>query len=160
MASWQNFPNMLRWLNIGATKKSILKSQEELVTFLDMAASRQFARPFGGSVRGFRQRPANWGSVLVPRFAASEGTVISAPPAILIRGVNVPAPAWDGRRCRLPALLCDPQRSLIPGNSWSQQSVHHFICGHQDEHLDSRWDPGDASVSSASVAVVTVRLFL
>ena len=33
----------------------------------------QFARPFGGSVCGFRQRLANWGSVLVRRFAASEG---------------------------------------------------------------------------------------
>ena len=42
---------------------------------------------------------------------------------------------------------------LKPGNSWSQQSVHHFIRGRQDEQLDSRWDPGDASVSSVSVAV-------
>ena len=34
---------------------------------------------------------------------------------------------------------------LKPGNSWSQQSVHHFIRGRQDEQLDSRWDPGDAA---------------
>ena len=27
---------------------------------------------------GFRQRPANWRSVLVRRFSASEGTLISA----------------------------------------------------------------------------------
>ena len=34
---------------------------------------------------------------------------------------------------------------LKPGNSWSQQSVHHFICRRQDERLDSRWDPGAAA---------------
>ena len=45
------------------------------------------------------------------------------------------------------------QGVLKPGNSWSQQSVHHFICGRQDEQLESHWDPGDASVSSVSVAV-------
>ena len=45
-------------------------------------------------------------------------------------------------------------------NSWSQQSVHHFICGLQYEQRDSRWDPGDASVSSVSVAVFIVRLLL
>ena len=28
------------------------------------------------------------------------------------------------------------QGVLKPGNSWSQQSVHHFICGRQDEQLD------------------------
>ena len=42
---------------------------------------------------------------------------------------------------------------LKPRNSWSQQSVHHFIHRRQDEQLHSRWDPGDASVSSDSVAV-------
>ena len=45
---------------------------------------------------------------------------------------------------------------LKPG---SQQSVHHFI-REQDEKLDSRWDPGDASISSVSVAVFVVRLLL
>ena len=49
---------------------------------------------------------------------------------------------------------------LKPGNSWSQQSVHHFIHGRQDEQLDSRWDPGDASGSSVSVAVFFVHLLL
>ena len=49
---------------------------------------------------------------------------------------------------------------LKPGNSWSQQSVHHFIRRRQDEQLDSRWDPGDASVSSVSVAVFVVHLLL
>ena len=39
-------------------------------------------RPFGSSVRGFRQRAANWWSVLVHRFSASEGTLVSASPAI------------------------------------------------------------------------------
>ena len=39
---------------------------------------------------------------------------------------------------------------LKPGNSWSQQSVHHFIHGRQDEQLDSCWDPGDAASSSGS----------
>ena len=34
--------------------------------------------PFGSSVRGFRQRAAYWGSVLVRQFAASECTLISA----------------------------------------------------------------------------------
>ena len=34
---------------------------------------------------------------------------------------------------------------LKPRNSWLQQSVHHFISGHEDEQLDSRWDPGDAA---------------
>ena len=34
---------------------------------------------------------------------------------------------------------------LKPGNSWSQQSVHHFIRGHQDEQVDSCRDPGDAA---------------
>ena len=33
---------------------------------------------------------------------------------------------------------------LKPGNSWSQQSVHHFIQGRSNEQLDSRWDSGDA----------------
>ena len=52
----------------------------------------------------------------------------------------------NGRRCQWPALLCDPQPgSLKPGNSWSQQSVHHVIHGRQDEQLDSCWDPGDAA---------------
>ena len=50
--------------------------------FLDRPPSSQIARPFGGLVRGFRQRPANWGSVLVHRFSTSEGTLISASPAI------------------------------------------------------------------------------
>ena len=59
------------------------------------------------------------------------------------------ATAWDGRSCQWPALLCD-----------SQQSVHHFIRGRQDEQLDSCWDPGDASVSSVSVAVWLVCLLL
>ena len=36
----------------------------------------------GGSARGFRQRAANWGSVVVCWFSASEGTLISASPAI------------------------------------------------------------------------------
>ena len=49
---------------------------------------------------------------------------------------------------------------LKPGNSWSQQSVHHFIHGCQDEQLESRWDVGDASVSSVSMAAFTVRLLL
>ena len=34
------------------------------------------------SERPIRQRPANWGSVLVRRFSASDGTLISASPAI------------------------------------------------------------------------------
>ena len=50
--------------------------------FLERAPSRQFAHPFGGSVHGFRQRPANWGSVLVRRFSTSEGTLTSTSPAI------------------------------------------------------------------------------
>ena len=50
--------------------------------FLDRAPNSQFVRPFGGSVRGFRQRAANWGSVVVHRFSASEGTLISTSPAI------------------------------------------------------------------------------
>ena len=43
--------------------------------FFDMAASHQFARPFGGSVRCFRQRVTCSGSVLVRRFVGSEGNV-------------------------------------------------------------------------------------
>ena len=45
---------------------------------------------------------------------------------------------------------------LKPRNSWSQQSVHHFIRGHEYEQLDSHWDPGDASVSWVSVAVLVM----
>ena len=50
------------------------------------------------------------------------------------------------------------QGVLKPGNSWSQQLVHHFIHGCQDEQLESRRDQGDASVSSVSVTVLVVRL--
>ena len=32
-------------------------------------------------------------------------------------------------------------------------AVHHFNRERQDEQLESRWDPGDAGVSSVSVAV-------
>ena len=77
--------------------------------FLDRAARHQFGCSFGGSVRVFRQRMANWGSALVRRFSASEGTIISASSAIQKRGGNVPASAWGGRKCWWPALLCDPQ---------------------------------------------------
>ena len=45
-------------------------------------------------------------------------------------------------------------------HSWSQQSVHHFIRGRQDEQLDSCWDPGDVSISSVSAAVFVVCLLL
>ena len=40
---------------------------------------------------------------------------------------------------------------LKPGNSWSQQSVHHFMRGHQHEQQESPCDPGDASVSLVSL---------
>ena len=34
----------------------------------------------------------------------------------------------------MTCVLCDPQPVVLkPGNSWSQQSVHHFICVHQDD---------------------------
>ena len=48
----------------------------------DRAPSRQFAPSFGGSVCLFRQRAANWVSVLVRRFSTSEGTLISTLTAI------------------------------------------------------------------------------
>ena len=72
--------------------------------------------------------------------------------AIQIRGVNVPAIAWDGRRCQWLALLWDPQLGTAVG----QQSDHHLIPKHQDEQLDCCWDQGDASISSITVASVVV----
>ena len=55
------------------------------------------------------------------------------PPPLLCK--SKPSVAWDGQRCGV----------LKPGNSWSQQSVHHFTCGLQDEQLDSSRDPGAAA---------------
>ena len=47
-----------------------------------------------------------------------------------------------------------------PGNSWSQQSVHRFVRGRQDEQLESHRDLGDATAATVSVAVFIVRVLL
>ena len=105
---------------------------------------------------GFRQKTVNWESVLVWQFAASESTLIT-----------FMSPLPSNSKMSMCRQLCEmgggiddvhccathSREVLKQGNSWSQQSVHHFICRHQDERLDSRWDPGDASISSVSVAV-------
>ena len=91
--------------------------------FSHWAASRQFGRPFCGLVRGFRQKAINWVSVLVRQFDASEGTLFSTSIAMLISNcVRWPEVSmtctWEFQNQK---------------NSWSQQSVHHFIRGRQDE---------------------------
>ena len=62
------------------------------------------------------------------------------PPQLLCKYVvDMLVIAWDGRRCRWRALLCDPQPGVLKPR--------------QDEQLESCCNPGDASVSSVSVGV-------
>ena len=80
----------------------------------------------------FRQKAVYWASVLV--FSIAVNPSMCRPLCEVGGGVNdlhcCATHSWGG---------------LKPGNSWSQQSVHHFIYRHQDEQLDSCWDPGDAA---------------
>ena len=102
-----------------------------------------------------RQKAVNWGSVLV----LWPWRVHFSPPPLLSKSEPSMCRQLRGMGGGVNDLHCCATHSrgvLKPGNSWSQQSVHHFICGRQDEPLRSR----RCSVSSVSVAVFVVRLLL
>ena len=77
------------------------------------AVFRQSTKPpmcssFWQLICRFRQRAANWGSVLVRRFSASRYTYFRLN-CYLKPWRKCAGRGWDGRRCQWPALLCDPQ---------------------------------------------------
>ena len=110
--------------------KPEIKIQTSLAV-LDRAPSHQFAHPFGGSVRGYRQRAANWGSVVVRRFSAS-GVHLFLPLLLSKNEAETCRPLREmgGGVDDLHWCVTHSQGVLKPKNSWSQQSVHHFIHRH------------------------------
>ena len=74
---WTQWLNVL-WSNMTPICKSIFASICKYINHFLYWAISWLGRFFCGSVHGFRQRAANWGSVLGCQFAAWEGTLISA----------------------------------------------------------------------------------
>ena len=98
---------------------------------------KQSAHPFCSKVHKFRWLAVK--SFVVCQFDASEGTLFYTSITVNLRlqcaGLCV---RWA--EVLMTCTVLWPTAVLKPGNSWSQQSVHHFIRRHEDEQLDSRWD--------------------
>ena len=58
----------------------ISSEDRDVFTILYWAASRQLGRPFRSSVRGFRQKAVNWGSVLQPWRGGGHSWLCCVPP--------------------------------------------------------------------------------